>query len=76
MNGMSVLENSHLCQMEFVRWRKTHRKSRINKKWRKRYGAVLACKGHGYQMAGSVVGCPCFVKRLRDEIDNLAERPR
>jgi len=48
--GMPVYVNKHLCQMVFVRWRRSHRKSRINKKWQKKYGAVCVCSGHGYVM--------------------------
>jgi len=69
VSGIKVTISRMLCQQEFVRWRKSHRKARINKKWHKRYGPVTVCKGHGYQVAGiGIVGCPCFVNKLRAQL--------
>lgn len=64
--GFKVIQSIHLCRPEFVRWCKNHRKKRINKKWHKKYGAIYACKGHAYQVAGvGVVACPCILSKLR-----------
>ncbi len=38
---------------KFLRWKKSHRRSRINKKWHKRYGAEYeVCRGVAFQIAG------------------------
>ena len=48
--GLSVVVSKMLCDgPRFVRWRRKHRKKRINKKWQKKYGAVVEqCKGKGH----------------------------
>lgn len=34
-----ILCSAHACQQpKFLRWKKSHRRSRINKKWHKKYG--------------------------------------
>lgn len=65
LGGVPVTVDRHLCKIEFLRWARTHRKSRIAKKWRKRYGAVYSeCPGVGYEMGlfkftRRLVVCPC-----------------
>lgn len=51
IGGIPVIVDRNLCQPEFIRWRKKHRKSRIAKKWRKKYGAVTACKGVAFEIS-------------------------
>ncbi len=52
-----------------IRPKRPHRRARIRKKWLRRYGWVLKCDGHGYQMAGvGLVGCPHFVAKIRKAV--------
>jgi len=30
--GVQIIKNPYICKMQFVRWKRKHRKSRINKK--------------------------------------------
>lgn len=71
LSGMPVRVDRNLCQSEFVRWKRTHRKSRIAKKWRKRYGPVVACKGgQAYQIRGlGLCLCPCTKRQLDKAIE-------
>ena len=68
MFSLGVTVNRNLCQMEFAGWRKNHRKSRINKKWHKKYGPLLRCRGHAYRLGAQVVCCPCVERVLRNEL--------
>ncbi len=68
-HGVPVTESRSLCR-PFTEQRRKHRRARINKKWRKRYGMTdRECRGQGYQMGkgGSMhfVGCPHFVAQIR-----------
>lgn len=64
--GIKVYTSSICCKEEFARWRRPHRQKRIAKKWRKRYGAVYACPGNGYNVKGmGIYGCPHFVEKLK-----------
>ena len=69
MAGIRLHRDRYLCQPRFVRWKKTHRKSRIRKKWRKKYGAVTACAGYAYEMKGiGVIACPCMYDKIKKEL--------
>lgn len=47
-----------LCRHEFLRFRRTHRRPRIAKKWR-RFGVInKPCPGVGYRLAGMHCLCP------------------
>ena len=63
--GISVVKSPYLCDSpKFLRWRKSHRKARINKKWHKRYGyETTTCPGVAYQM-GRQLMCPCVVAQM------------
>lgn len=66
IGGIRLTVERHLCQPKFVRWRRTHRQKRIAKKRRKKYGAVYACPGVAYQVAGmGIVVCPCAAAVIR-----------
>ncbi len=68
-HGFELTVDPHLCQVTFVRWRKNHRKARINKKWHKKYGYVSECKQDSvYQVMGRLIGCPCMIAKLRQQI--------
>ncbi len=74
IGGMKIVVNRYLCKVEFVRWRKSHRKSRINKKWHKKYGAIWRCKGMCFNLQGhTLVMCPCthaeMMKVVKDHPD-------
>ena len=83
MNGIQIVVYHFLCKPEFIRWRRQHRKSRINRKWQKRYGAVVACKGVCYEVnlpsiadlwsnrrltTKKIVMCPCIKAALDREL--------
>lgn len=51
---------------KFIRWKRKHRKARINKKWQKRYGAVYEyCKGVAWNACGNLHVCPCMANALK-----------
>ncbi len=54
MNGITITENRMLCQPGFVRWRRVHRRPRIQKKWR-RFGAVH-----------DISACPHVVAKIKE----------
>lgn len=61
--GLTV--SSNMCRMEDVRQRRTHRKNRINKKWRKHYGMIQACHNDAvYHVTGSLYVCPCTAAKI------------
>lgn len=67
--GIDVTVSKSLCQELAVRPKRPHRRRRIQKKWIRRYGMVMHCDGHGYQMAGvGIVGCPHWVAKLRKSV--------
>lgn len=66
LNGKIVVDRWICTPPTFVRWKRKHRKSRINKKWQKRYGAVMQpCKGVSYNMSGTILVCPCMVETIK-----------
>lgn len=65
LDGMAVIVDRYACQQEFVGWRRVHRKKRINKKWRKKYGPALRCTKPVYRIAGKVLFCPCSYAEFR-----------
>lgn len=65
-SAMPLMVSIYLCQTSFLRWRRTHKKARIRKKWRKRYGAVFSqCKGHFYKIGDTFMACPCVAAQIR-----------
>jgi len=68
--SMPVHCEKYFCKTTFAGWRRTHKKSRIAKKWRKKYGATYKCFGHAVRFNGTLVVCPCVMK----EIDKLEHR--
>lgn len=59
-----VICQRHLCRPQFVKWNKRHRRSRINRKWQKRYGALVRCDGVAYKVEDTLLVCPCAAKHL------------
>ena len=69
LTGMRVLVDPNICEKVFVRWLKSHRKSRINKKWHKKYGATIKCNGVAFEVNGiGLVCCPHFKQLMDKEI--------
>ena len=69
MFGMNITVDRHLCERKFIRWVKSHKKARINKKWHKKYGYISRCEGHAYEVRGmGLVCCPCFHEQMKREI--------
>lgn len=66
LGGIPFYVDQTLCQVKFVRWRRNHRKSRINKKWHKKYGFIAECGGYGFHMDGmGMYVCPCMANQIR-----------
>lgn len=73
ISGIPLYVNQYACKLpEFVRWRRTHKKARIAKKWRKRYGAVMSTCPGVYVLMGktahtkeSIVVCPCWMEQWK-----------
>lgn len=72
---MKVIVDRHLCQVEFVRWRRQHRKARINKKWQKRYGAIYACSGVAWCLGHLYLLCPCAMAALEADESVIMKKP-
>jgi hypothetical protein len=69
LSAIRLTIDRYLCRPEFVGWKKSHRKARINKKWHKRYGPILRCKGHAYHVRGmGIVCCPCVAVSIKQEL--------
>lgn len=66
--GIPVTVNYSLCDTK-KKYVRRHRKSRINKKWEKRYGANLVvekeCSGVSYQVRGAIFCCPHVFDQLQ-----------
>lgn len=65
--GMSrVHVNKYACRPEFRRWKRVSRRKRQNKKWRKKYGPVVACPGVAFRVDGmGYVFCPCVEAEIK-----------
>ena len=68
--GLKMLTSQYMCETPaFIRWKRNHRKSRINKKWHKKYGAVMSkCKGVAWQIGMNLYTCPCMTAALKKEM--------
>ena len=74
----SLIVNSFICEPKFVRWAKVHKRRRIAKKWRKRYGPIVRCPGVMFDVAPmdffgkktprQFICCPCVKAVLDKEI--------
>lgn len=56
------------CNMEFVRWRRRHRKRRIDNKWRKKYGAVQRCKNVTVRAGNTIFTCQCVLAKIAQTV--------
>lgn len=56
-----------LCSPKFVSWCRVHRKKRIAKKWRKRFGAKMVCPGVVLlqTLKGNFIICPCALRAIK-----------
>lgn len=61
------------CTTEFDGWKRTHKRRRIAKKWRKRYGAKWRCMYKAYQIGDMIHVCPCVYAAMQKNIDTLTE---
>lgn len=68
LGAMNVEVSKYLCERpSSVRWKRTHRRARIRKKWRKRYGKLTVvgkCSGRAFQVGDQLVVCPCVWAEL------------
>ena len=75
---MNLTVDPHMCESKFVRWAKVHKRRRIAKKWRKRYGPIMRCPGVMFEVAAMeffgkrtprrFICCPCIKAALDKEI--------
>lgn len=73
LGSLQLVESCSLCLMTFVRWRRTHRQKRIQKKWAKKYGAVMACKQEqAYQIGNRILMCPHMAAAVKRELSQLS----
>ena len=69
INGIPVMVSKYICYFAVAKQRRTHHRSRINKKWKKRYGFhETACSGKAYQVNGTMVVCPHVKAQLDKEL--------
>lgn len=68
-NFIGVAIRPLLCDSPaFLRWKRNHRRSRINKKWHKKYGGVYSkCPGKGINVFGFLYLCPHAAESIRKE---------
>lgn len=75
-----IIVSKSLCMKTFIRFRRNHRKARINKKWHKKYGAISTCESKTAEMLnGTIIMCPCRKRELDEAIkkqNQSAEMPR
>lgn len=80
VGGIRVVVDKFLCRTDRLVQRRTHRKSRINKKWRKKYGFDSVCKGHTVIIGRDARVCPHVKakldKRVSLQASLLPEKPR
>lgn len=70
-NGVPYFVNQYLCEVKHVRFRRNHRKTRINKKWHKKYGAITRCVANPKEIKGmGFFMCPCRERELKEAIKN------
>lgn len=62
--GYQLIESSHCA--DFVQARK-HKKKRINKKWRKRYGMKEVPWKQYFLVDNKIYAHPVMIQRLKDE---------
>lgn len=74
--GERVTVTRFLCERPYLGQARTHRKSRINKKWRKRYGIKLGpCPGKEFSVRGmGFFVCPHVMAEL-EKIEELKKDP-
>jgi hypothetical protein len=65
MFGFKLVVQRAMCDVRFVRWRRTHRNNRIARKWHKKYGAVTSCRNDkAVRLGDMMVVCPCLHKHM------------
>jgi hypothetical protein len=62
--GYRFIENPHMVDKIQNR---THRKSRINKKWANRYGYTIIPKKNVYVSGHNIIGHPSAIKALKSK---------
>lgn len=68
--GLSVHVHPALCKVEFIRQRKTHRKARIRKKYRKKFGCIYECRAkEAKQIGRNLYVCPHIFEALKKECE-------
>lgn len=63
--GLQLIENVHMVDTVPAR---THRKKRINKKWRKRYGCKSIPKKCIYKVGNVIYGHPVTIRNLQAKL--------
>lgn len=66
INSMPVRVSHFLCERRFLRFAKSNRRARINRKWHKKYGVVYTeCPGKAWQMGDTLYACPHVAAALQ-----------
>lgn len=80
LGALKINISNYLCNVQHVRFRRNHRKARVNKKWHKKYGSITRCVANAFQIEGmGLVMCPCRKRELDEAIkkqNQSAEVPR
>lgn len=76
LDGIKITVDAHLCEYPCLGQAKRHRKSRINRKWLKRYGVKSGpCPGKCYEIRGmGLLMCP-HIKAELDKVTKLQDDP-
>lgn len=75
---IKVILINYICDSpKFIKYKKNHRKSRINKKWHKKYGAIYEeCQGKAYEVFGEFYCCPHYKAKLEEAIKKQNENQK
>lgn len=68
IHGFRIIENKNMVDKKQNR---THRKSRINKKWAKRYGFTITPKKDVFQMGNILIMHPVTAAVLRKSTNTV-----
>ena len=63
--GLKLIESEYMVDKI---QRKKHKKKRINKKWRKKYGFIAIPKKDFYQFGNNIIAHPVMIYELRKHL--------
>lgn len=71
IGGIPIIANENVVIEIQAR---THRKSRINKKWRKKYGTKQAPSPNLIYTNGAIIGHPKTIEKLKKAVNKYGEK--